>query len=128
MTKVATATVDVKPIALTGDEWDCEMSGPIAADDGVFVPGNANFETTFRLVDGDDGTKLSFHESKPFCNQKKRCPPKAPGGNASHPFTVTPNGPQSITVRSAPVRGKGLSHFRLNFADGTSYDPIIIHE
>lgn len=128
MAKVASATVDVKPITMGGTERDCEMSGSIAADDGVFVPRDTDFDITFRLVPSDDGTMLSFHGEKPFCNQKKRCPPELPGGNASAPFTVTPNGPHSITVRSAPVRGKGISHFRLNFTDGTSYDPIIIHD
>lgn len=126
-TAVKATSVTVKPASVNGKTVECDITGPDVTDDAIFLGLNQGYDLTFQLVSGPGGS-LAFHPNKPFCNQSGKCPPELPGGSAHPPYNVTAKSPTSITVHCSPVNSKAVAHYRLNFADGSSCDPIIIHD
>lgn len=109
----------------------CDLGSP-AIGNGLFLSKDADFDITFTLAPGSVPEVTRFASAKPFCNQPKNCPPKLPGGKVQKPCTVTDdgsgNGGASIIIHVAASGQKGLTYYRLNFNDGYTWDPIIIHE
>jgi len=124
---VTSTTVTVTPQSVNGNEVDCSISGSDVSDDAIFLDHSHGYDITIKLKSGPGGS-YNFHPTKPFCNQKGKCPPELPGGSAHNPFSVTPIDATSILVHCDPVPGKGVAHYRLNFDNGMSCDPIIIHD
>ncbi len=124
---VKSTNVTVTPVSMNGKSVECDISGPDVVDDAIFLGLDQGYDLTFQLVSGPGGS-LTFDQNKPFCNQSGKCPPELPGGSAHHPYSVTANSATSITVHCSPVNSKAVAHYRLNFADGSSCDPIIIHD
>jgi len=122
---VKTTTIEVEPVSVNGKAVECKITGDDVADDAIFLGLNQGYDLTFKLVNAGS---LVFHQAKPFCNQKGKCPPELPGGSAHNPYSVTPISPTSIAVHCSPVNLRQVAHYRLNFDDGSSCDPIIIHD
>ncbi len=120
------ATFTVTPIAVDGKDVECGIAGPNVIDEAIFLDLDQGYDLTFQLVSGL-GSTYSFDPNKPFCNQSGRCPP-AKGGSAHSPYSVTSKSATSITVHCDPIHSKAVSHYRLNFANDFTCDPIIIHD
>lgn len=126
-------TVTVTPKVTTGFDVECDLSdAPVGllTDNALFLDLETPYDITFKLVSGPGGN-YSFYQSKPFCNQAKRCPPQLPGGSAHAPCSVTDdggsNGGASITVHIDRIQSRTVTNYRLNFDGGFSCDPIIIN-
>ena len=123
-----TASVTVTAIAVNGNDVQCNFSGANVTDNAVFVADTANTDITFNLVD-NTGQGVQFDTTNPFGNQKGHCPtgpgsPKSPLSLESSPAPTA----TSFTMGAAPTNGKAVSYYRLNFTNGLSCDPIIIHD
>ena len=118
--------VTVTPVGVTGKDVDCDFSGAgEVIGNALFLDKSDNYDITFQLVSAHGVN--AFAAQKPFCNQPKRCP-KPPGGNAVPPFHLTGNTGNTITLHVDPIPNKEVSYFRLNFNNGLTSDPIIIHD
>jgi hypothetical protein len=113
----------VTPVAVNGKDVECAIGGPNVIDEAIFLDLDQGYDLTFELV----SDTYSFDPKQPFCNQSGRCPP-AKGGSAHSPYSVTSKSATSITVHCDPVQSKAVSHYRLNFANDFTCDPIIIHD
>lgn len=118
--------VNVTPVGVNGTDVDCDFAGAAeVVSNALFLKHTDDFDITFHLIQAHGVN--TFAAQKPFCNQPNRCP--RPGaGNAVPPFRLTANPGNSITVHVDPVGNRGVSHFRLNFNNNLSCDPIIIHD
>jgi hypothetical protein len=121
-------TVTVSPTSVNGNDVECDITGTGVTDNSIFLSGSAGGEITFNLVAGPAGT-FAFDTGNPFGNQMGRCPrnaakPRSPCSLASSPAPTA----SSFTMNVAPITGKAVSFYRLNFTQGKSCDPIIIHE
>ena len=124
---LATFTVTVAPgniVPAGSNNVECDFNGPTVTDNALFLSLNTAYDITFNL---EDGTEYTFDPAKPFCNKKMRCPPELPKGSVQKPFTITTKDSDSIKVHVDPVPSRKVTHFRLNFNDGYSCDPIIIN-
>jgi hypothetical protein len=118
------ATYTVTPMGPPdGKEVECAITGPNVIDEAIFLDLNQGYDLTFELAPGT----YTFDLNKPFCNQSGKCPP-AKGGSAHSPYSVTSRSATTITVHCDPVHAKAVSHYRLNFANDFTCDPIIIHD
>lgn len=122
-----TCTVTVTPVYVDGKNVTCIPCGGCVEADAILVPQNGSVDITFELEDGPGGT-YDFHSEKPFTNQMGQCPPPLPAGTVTVPFSLTSCGAKAITVHSEPTNGKAHSFYRLNFQDGYTWDPVIIHD
>ena len=122
-------TVTITPTAVNGTDVDCEISGADVVDGAIFLNKDDTYDLTFQLQGGGGVGVAEFDHSNPFANRNAQCP----GANAKPQppcaVTVNPGAPQydSFTVRVSPTGNKGVTHYRMNFADGLSCDPIMIH-
>lgn len=94
----------------------------------IFLALNTEYDITFVLGPGNVPEVTSFDSKKPFCNQPNNCPPKLPGGTIQKPCTLSANLGTSITIHIDASKNKCVTYYRLNFNDGYTWDPIIIHE
>jgi hypothetical protein len=124
--QLMSTSVNVQALGVKGNDVDCHITGSDVTDDAIFLELDKQYDIAITLDPGSTGVK--FHQTKPFCNQNSKCPPELPGGNATHPFSVTRNSDTSLTIHAAPVHSRAVAHYRLNFDGGESCDPIIIHE
>jgi hypothetical protein len=98
-------------------------------DDAIWLDPGQAYDITFNLVGGVARTwsQQGSGENPPFCNTKGQCPDTSVG--AQYGFTVTPGGPNKITV-NVPSQGqsgtRAVQHYRMNFDNGYTCDPIII--
>ena len=127
-TALATTVVTVTAKSVNGTDVNCDFSGTDVTDNAIFVSEAANTTVTFNLTD-NTGQSVQFDTSNPFGNQKGHCPktagaPKKPCGLQNPP---APTG-SSFTMTVDPTNGRAVSYYRLNFTNGLSCDPIIIHE
>jgi hypothetical protein len=124
--ELTNTTVNIEALGVNGDDVDCRITGADVTDDAIFLKKEKQYDIDVTLDPGTTG--LKFHQTKPFCNQNSKCPPALPGGNATHPFSVTRNSDTSITIHAVPIPSRAVAHYRLNFDGNKSCDPIIIHE
>ena len=118
--------VTVTPVGVTGTDVDCDFAGaPEVISNALFLDRTDDFDVTFQLVPAHGVS--AFAALRPFCNQPNRCP-RPPGGNAVPPFRLTANTGNTITVHVGSGGPKRVSHFRLDFNNNLTCDPIIIHD
>ena len=118
-------TVDVINIVPVGpDTVDCDLVGPntIVIDNALFLTADTTYDITFNL---DLNTGFAFDQNNPFSNQKKKCPPG--NGGAQPPCSITANAADSFTIQVDGRKKKYVTHYRINFDSGDSWDPIIIN-
>jgi hypothetical protein len=124
---VRATTVTVKPLSVNGNDVECDILGPDVTDDAIFLQQNQDYDITIKLVPGPAGS-YKFHQTKPFCNRNAKCPPALPGGNALPPFSAQRVSDTELLISAAKVNGRAVAHYRLNFDNGQTCDPVIIHE
>ena len=121
------ADVTVTAKKVTDPDVECDFEGAIVSDNAVFVSYMLDTDITFTLVD-QTGQNLAFDTRNPFGSQNNRCPkenalPKRPCSVGSPRPTAN-----RFTMCIEPTTRRAVSYFRLNFTNGLSCDPIIIHE
>lgn len=121
-------TITVAPGSACGsdNEIECDISGSGVHDDAIFLPKDGDYEITFNL---DRAAQVDWDQD-PFCAQLKKCPRP---GTGSHGLMKVKQG--SVTAKSFVVEAKAgptparrVFHYRLNFSDGSTCDPIIIRD
>lgn len=120
----AQTVVVVTPGLPNGKEVPVQLSGSCANGDQVTLQPNQDYDITFQLT-GANGVK-SWNSNNPFGNQTGgSCPQPTQGANP--PFSVGSGGsPTSITVHMTGQASGYTTHFRLNFNDSFTSDPIIV--
>lgn len=127
MTAPTGVVVTVRPTgAASGGEQACDIDSPgNALNNAIFLDKATAYDVTFQLQ-GNPG--FGFDTNNPFSNQNSRCPRNAGPVRApcalKNPPAPTAN---SFTITVSPT-AKGVTYYRLNFDNGTSCDPVIIHE
>jgi hypothetical protein len=146
MSSRTTVNVEVTPKLKQGNETYCEIDA--APGSGHFVKGGiiklpttgTEYEVNFKLVsaassrEADDHCwKLDEHSagdgcaaqvSHAFWSNRGSCPTGPMQDSQVKNVTVSGD---TLTVEIVPDGTKNAIHYSLNFADGTSFDPIIIH-
>lgn len=121
----STAThVAVAPQLPNGKDVPVQFSGPCANGEQITLQADQDYDITFQLT-GAHGVN-SWNPTNPFGNDSGgSCPGTTQGANP--PFSMSRgSGSNSFTVHmSAQSRGYS-THFRLNFNDGFTRDPIIV--
>ena len=122
-----TTDVTVTAKKVTGTDVACDFSGAVVTDNAVFVSYTVNTDITFTLVD-QTGKSVTFDTSNPFGSQNNRCPKE--GASPKKPCSVGTPAAKSkkFTMCIEATNARAVSYFRLNFTNGLSCDPIIIHE
>jgi hypothetical protein len=142
-----TVNVEVTPKLKQGSETYCEIDA--ASGSGQFVKGGiiklrksgAGYEVKFKLMSpatlgGDDhcwkpdDDRLRAEDgcaatvSSAFWSHRGACPTSAMQDSQVKNVTISGD---VLTVEIVPDGSPNAIHYSLNFADGTSFDPIIIH-
>lgn len=137
MTKVGSNGVGiiVTPIVQSGDNVACEIDATAGNSSNVKggmvkLKGGKEYDLQFALPSPNDlGLLFEADGDDAFWCCTYECPTKegnGSGGWLSNP-TVSPD-QLTLTVHAAPPNGrKGMIFYRLNFNNGGSFDPIIIH-
>lgn len=127
-TLIESFDVQVRRVGGSGNDVDCDISAAGKSDDNaIFLNLNQPYEVTFRLQ-GNPG--FGFHRTNPFGTNRGKCPPASATAHAPFRVTAFPSNanPHTFTVAVTPVTGRAVTYYRLNFDNGTSCDPIIIHD
>jgi hypothetical protein len=127
-TQLVSTSVTVTANSVTGQDVDCDFSGGAVTDNAIFVDEASDTTITFNLVD-NTGQNVQFDTRNPFGSQNGRCPKGA--GNPKKPCSLkSPPAPSatSFAMGVEATNGRAVSYYRLNFTNGRSCDPIIIHE
>lgn len=133
MNKEETMTVPIKvqvtPLLRQGTSVYCDIDaapgtpGKFVKGGNIKLPAGGEYDLTFELQPGNV-SGLQFNSSDPFCSDSNNCPQM--GQQNSQYSNATANG-TTLTVHAKPAQPKNACHYRLNFADGSSCDPIIIN-
>jgi hypothetical protein len=91
-------------------------------DDAIWLSPTEEYNIMFNLPGG--GPRTWDVGGNPFCNMKGKCPTAANG--TTDGFQVTAKGPNAITVNVPRQDPKAVQHYRMNFDNGYTCDPIII--
>jgi hypothetical protein len=119
---MATVDVSVTPTGrIRGNEVECDLEGRDVEDDAIFLERDRTFVINFNL---DPHGPDSWDEENPFSARTGKCP--RPDAEPHGLMRVTDVSPKQLTVTAGPVRRRSVIHYRLNFADDTTCDPIII--
>jgi hypothetical protein len=127
MEALMTTTVTITPTAVNGTDVDCDIAGADVIDGAIFLNKDETYDIAFQLQAGVG--VAAFDQSNPFANRNAQCPGQNAKPQPPCAVTADPSAPlyDSFTVRVSPTGNKGVSHYRLNFADELSCDPIMIH-
>lgn len=120
-----TIDVSVKPtgVAVNGNEVECDLKGAEVTDDAIFLPQSGDYDINFKL---DAAGAASWDTNDPFCAKNGKCPP--PKAAAHGQVTLKSVSAKTLTVTAKAPGQRNVVHYRLNFADGTTCDPIIIRD
>jgi hypothetical protein len=116
--------VVVAPQLPNGKDVPVQFSGPCANGEQITLQHDQDYDITFQLT-GAHGVN-SWNGMNPFGNLAGgSCP--TTGQGASPPFSVKPGSSATSFTVHMDAQPIGYStHFRLNFNDGYSRDPIIV--
>lgn len=111
---------------VTGTDVQCDFEGAIVSNNAIFVSYMLDTDITFELVDKTG--LIEFDTNNPFGNQNNRCPKTK--ASPKPPCSVGSPRPAAnrFTMRVDQTGRKAVTYYRLNFTNGLSCDPIIIHE
>jgi len=115
--------VTVKP-EKCGNEVECDISGQHVLDDAIVLSMDRKFTINFVL---DDDSDWSWNVDDPFCARVGKCPRIGDPQHGLLRVTGTPTA-KSFTVEAQKTGAKRIFHYRLNFANGETCDPIIIRD
>ena len=122
-----TTDVTVTATKVTGTDVACDFSGAVVTDNADSSPTPSTQTSLSTLVD-QTGKSVTFDTSNPFGSQNNRCPKE--GASPKKPCSVGTPAAKSkkFTMCIEATNARAVSYFRLNFTNGLSCDPIIIHE
>lgn len=121
--KVMAIEISVQP-QLQGNDVECDITGQDVVDDAIRLPKEGTFEIGFNL---DPTGAWSWNESDPFCARPAKCPPVGSPQHGLLSVTGTPTA-KRFTVEARPTGSARIFHYRLNFANGKTCDPIVIRD
>lgn len=91
----------------------------------------SDYQLTFQIQPGDvPGLQFDQGANGAFWCDMDSCP-GGPGNNSQGQLNnprVDPHDPTKLTVDADPDGTRNGVHYRLNFNNGGSFDPVIIHE
>lgn len=121
-------TVTVTPGPPNGNEVPCQLHvapPQFLVDDAIWLDPTQDYDITFNMVAGSARTwNVAAGGPGPFCNIRGQCPAIAAG--TSDGFAITARGPNAITVHVPALGTKAVQHYRMNFDNNLTCDPIII--
>jgi hypothetical protein len=125
--------VDVTPEIQIGNSVICWITAapgtpPGFVRDGVIMlPPGGSFEISFHLQPGKV-PGLQYNPGDAFCTDFNGCPALGThndGGQYSNPRVD--NAGRTLVIDADPNAPRNAVHYRLNFTNGVSCDPIIIN-
>lgn len=112
-------SVTPQPDTGCGNEIECDITGTDVVDDAICLQRSNSHAITFNLPAG-----WAWETTTPFVARQGKCPEEDAMGGPFQPTIVSATQLQ-ITV---PQGGKAIFHYRLNFDNGKTCDPIIIRD
>jgi hypothetical protein len=126
--------IDVTPQFVHGDTIICDVDPPSEHHKGghIRLPRGETYTLEFRLLPGHPPNLHFKADEQGKCDAFWSDPHKCPQQAMNAPQYRDPrlNGPNNLVVDVDVEHGGGpvAVHYRLNFDDGRSFDPIVIHE
>jgi hypothetical protein len=118
---VKSANISVTP-KLTPHGVECDIrGGNEVVDEAIWLDKDSDYQVTFTIKGGPD---WALDKEKPFVCGPGRCPPPNSRSSALHAANIQDDS-FTITVPKGP---RNVFHYRLNFENGGTYDPIIIRD
>lgn len=117
--------VTVTPGNPNGNAVPCQLHvapPQYLVDGAIWLDPAQDYNIMFNIVAGNPRTWDVA--GQPFCNMKGQCP--AAAGGTQNGFNVTAKGPNAITVYVPAQGSRAVQHYRMNFDNGYSCDPIIV--
>jgi len=131
--------IAVTPIFQNGTDTVCEIDALAGSSSNVKggvikLKKNQSYTLQFEIQPPPSGVPaVSFQATgaQAFACSNNGCPTTSSGSSGG--FLCNPQVPNSqnqkmLTVDADPASAKSMMFYRLNFSDGTSYDPIVIHD
>lgn len=118
---VAAVEINVTPRDACGHDVECDIAGHDVIDDAIILAKERTFQINFNL----QGPK-QWDKANPFNARSGKCPRQDAPAHGQYDVVACTDKKLTIEAR-APGR-KSIVHYRLNFADGTTCDPIIIRD
>ena len=115
--------VTVKP-QRCGGEVECDISGQDVVDDAIILSMDRTFTINFNIA---EDSEWSWNVDDPFCARIGKCPPVGSPQHGLMRVKGTPTA-KSFSVEARETGAKRIFHYRLNFANGETCDPIIIRD
>jgi hypothetical protein len=123
---VQTIDIQVTPRKYPDGYFECDINGGAEVVDEAICLKNGTYQINFTL---DQNCQWSWDSSRPFQVNPGKCPRENHPADHPHFEVVDPVSPKSFTVEArSPGNNKRIFHYRLNFENGDTYDPIIIRE
>lgn len=107
-----------------GNDVECDISGQYVVDDAIILSMDRTYKIDFVL---DDDSDWCWNVDDPFCAKIGKCPPVGSPQHGLMRVTGTPT-PKRFSVDARETGAKRIFHYRLNFANGETCDPIIIRD
>ncbi|QNM82182.1 hypothetical protein H8M03_09125 [Sphingomonas sabuli] len=106
------------------DEVECDLAShsDYLVDEALILPHDKDFTLVFEL---DQNAPANWDLDNPFCARTGKCPPRK--AQAHSHVRQTQVDKRRLEVEARAPNAKSVIHYRLNFDDGTTFDPIIIH-
>lgn len=120
-----TINLKVTPGAKIGqNELECDITGhkDYVVDDAVMLPHDKDFKLVFEL---DQNAQVKWDRNNPFGAKTGKCPPT--NAQAHSHIKKTSVNDRTLEVEARAPNKRSVVHYRLNFDDGSTCDPIIIH-
>jgi hypothetical protein len=124
-------SIAVTPLATIGSETICAID-PMAGNSGHIKGGVIKLTSgsartlSFEIQPGSSSENFSAAGDDAFWCRQGSCPTeKGVSGFLTNPRV--PDGKTLLVDANPPQGSSGIMFYRLNFDDGTHFDPIIIH-
>lgn len=129
MTTVQYAVTPLPPA--DGNEIECDVVGNNVVDGAIRLPKGNGYIIQFALNDptGTYQWAAQTPHSTPFTARNGKCPKAGKSANGSYRVTSASNSTLIVVEAPAtPGNRDEVIHYRLNFANGHTCDPIIIRD
>ncbi|MDQ3482350.1 MAG: hypothetical protein M3448_02930 [Pseudomonadota bacterium] len=124
--KQTRAVITVTPLPpASGNEIECDISGTDVIDDAIYLDRSRDYLLAFQL---DEHGSYQWDRGDPFNARNGKCPKPNKPGNGRYKVASCTDHLLEVTARGPSLPKKEVVHYRLNFAGGITYDPIIIRD
>ncbi|HUP66730.1 MAG TPA: hypothetical protein VM145_00765 [Sphingomicrobium sp.] len=121
--EMASTSVSVTPTGINGNEVECDITGKEVIDDALFLARDKTYDIVFDLAAGATQT---WDLQNPFCASNGKCPPVNAAAHGH--YRVKSVSAKTLTIEAKAPNARSVIHYRLNFAGGGTFDPIIIRD